>query len=141
MTEVRSESLALPRFLMALLLGLSGTAILLAGVGIHGLVAASVAERTREMGIRLAVGATSAQAVRTLALPGIVLTAAGVAIGFAGATAAGSLLRHFIWGVRTTDPLTFVAVAALFLGVATIASLVPSMRLLRLDPATTLRSE
>jgi predicted permease len=141
MTTVRAESLARPRFLMALLLGLAGAAILLAAVGIHGLVAASVAERTREMGIRLALGATAAQAVRTLALPGIVLTAVGVAIGFAGATAAGNLLRHFIWGVSATDPLTFVGVAALFFGVAAVASLVPSMRLLRLDPATTLRRE
>lgn len=139
MTEVRSASLAQPRFLMALLVGLAATAVLLAAVGIHGLVATSVAERTREMGIRLALGSTPFGAVRALALPGMVLTSIGVAIGLAGAAAIGRLVQHFVWGISPTDPVTFTAVAALFLVVALIASLAPAVRMVRLDPAATLR--
>ena len=141
MTEVRSASLALPRFLMALLLGLAGTAILLAAVGIHGLVASSVAERTREIGIRLALGSTVARAIRTIALPAVALTATGVAIGLIAALATGRLLSHFIWGVTASDSATFVAVAAVFLTVAAAATVVPALKILRLDPATTLRQE
>jgi hypothetical protein len=139
MTDVRSASLARQRFMMALLVGLAGAAVLLAAVGIHGLIASSVAERTREMGIRLALGATAGDAVWTLALPGIVLTAAGVGIGMIGAAAAGRAVRHFVWGVSPTDPATFGAVAALFLTIAAVASLAPARRILRLDPAATLR--
>jgi ABC-type antimicrobial peptide transport system permease subunit len=139
MTDVRSASLARQRFMMALLVGLAGAAVLLAAVGIHGLIASSVAERTREMGIRLALGATAGDAVWTLALPGIVLTAAGVGIGMIGAAAAGRAVRHFVWGVSPTDPATFGAVAALFLTIAAVASLAPALRILRLDPAATLR--
>ena len=139
MTQVRSESLAQPRFLMALLAALASTAVLLAAIGIHGLVATSVAERTREMGIRLALGSTALEAVRALALPGMVLTSIGVVLGLAAAVAAGRLVRHFVWGISATDPVTFTAVPVLFIIVAGIASVAPAMRMLRLDPATTLR--
>ncbi len=141
MTDVRSASLARQRLLMALLLALAGAAVLLAGVGIHGLVATAVAERTREMGIRIALGATAAMAVRTVALPGVALTAIGVAIGFGAAVGASRLLRHFVWGVSATDPVTFAAVAALFLTVAVASSAAPAMRLARIDPAAALRRE
>lgn len=139
MTQVRAASLAQPRFLMALLVGLAATAVLLAAVGIHGLVATSVAERTREMGIRLALGSTAFKAVRAVALPGLVLTSIGVVIGLAGAVAVGRLVQHFVWGVSAMDPVTFTAVPGLFLIVALIACLAPALRLLRLDPAATLR--
>jgi predicted permease len=139
MTEVRAASLARQRFLMALLVGLAATAVLLAAVGIHGLVATSVAERTREMGIRLALGSTALNAVRALTLPGLLLTGVGVVLGLAGAAAATRLVRHFVWGISATDPLTFAAVPALFLVIATVASLTPALRILKLDPAATLR--
>jgi hypothetical protein len=139
MTELRSVSLAQPRFLMALLVGLAATAVLLAAIGIHGLVATSVAERTREMGIRLALGSTALDAVRALALPGLALTSIGVVLGLGGAVAAGRLVRHFVWGISAMDPVTFTLVPALFLIVAAIASFAPAMRMLRLDPAATLR--
>lgn len=141
MPDVQAASIAQPRFLMALLLGLAGAALVLAAVGIHGLIAQSVAERTREIGVRLALGATAGRAIRAVALPGIVLAAAGTLIGSAAAVAAARLLRHFVWGVSATDPLTFAGVAAIFVLVAAAASLAPALRILRLDPATTLRSE
>jgi len=112
-----------------------------ATIGIHGLIAASVTDRTREMGIRLALGATSGQALRALALPGVVLAGVGAAAGLMGAAAAVPLIRHFVWGVSVSDPMTYAAVFVLLLAVATVASVKPALRILRLDPATTLRQE
>ena len=116
-------------------------AVLLSAIGIHGLIATSVVERTREMGIRMALGATMPQALRTVAMPGVVLSLIGVAVGLAASFGTVRLARSLIWGVSATDPLTFAAVAALLLGVAITASVIPSLRVLRLDPATTLRHE
>jgi ABC-type antimicrobial peptide transport system permease subunit len=140
-SEVQAASLAPQRFLMAIVLALAAAALLLAAVGLHGLIATAVAERTREMGIRLALGATTGGVVWTLALPGIVLSLAGVALGCAASLAAGRLVGHFVWGVSPRDPATFLAVAAVFLLVATAASLAPALRVLRLDPAQTLRAD
>jgi putative ABC transport system permease protein len=127
--------------LMTLLLALATAALVVAAIGIHGLIAASVTERTREMGIRLALGATFGQALRTLALPGIVLAGTGTVAGLVGAAAAVPLIRHFVWGVSVGDPLTYAGVVALLLAVATVASVAPALRILRLDPATTLRQD
>ena len=124
-----------------LLLALAGAALTVAAIGIHGLIAASVTERTREMGIRLALGATSGQALRTLALPGVVLAGVGAAAGLLGAAAAVPLIRHFVWGVSVSDPMTYAGVFVLLLTVATVASVTPALRILRLDPATTLRQD
>jgi ABC-type antimicrobial peptide transport system permease subunit len=115
--------------------------VLLTAVGIHGVIAASVTERTREMGIRLALGATAGRAVRTIAAPGVGMAAVGIAAGLLGARAAVTYLRGFVWGISPTDAMTFLAVGALLLAVAAIASVLPALRILRLDPATTLRAE
>jgi len=139
MSQVRDASLARQRFLMVLLTGLALAAVLLAAVGIHGLIATTVLERSREMGIRVALGATLMQAMRSLALPGIILTLVGTLIGLAASVVFVRLLTHYVWGVSTTDPATFAGVAAILLAVASIASLIPAMRILRLDPATILR--
>ena len=141
MSEVQMEAVALPRLLMVLLLVLAGAAALLTAVGIHGLIAASVTERTREIGIRLALGATLAGAVRTIAAPGVVMALIGIAAGTLIARLAVHLLQSLIWGVTPTDPVTFLTVAGFFLAVAVFASLLPALRILRLDPATTLRAE
>ena len=108
MEDVRYRSLAQERFQAVLLGALAGLALLLAAVGIYGLIANSVAERTRELGIRLALGATVAQAMRAVALPGVALALAGVLAGSVLAGFATQLLRHLVWGVRPGDPLTFV---------------------------------
>jgi predicted permease len=141
LADVRNAAVALPRLLMVLLLALAGAAVLLASLGIHGLIASSVTERTREMGIRLALGATRSRAVRTVALPGLTLAFAGLAIGVFAARGTVSLIRSLVWGVSPTDPATFAAVAVLFAVVATAASVLPALRILRLDPAHTLRAE
>ena len=139
--EVKDVSLAPQRFLMALLSALAAVAVILGSVGIHGLIATSVTERTREIGIRLALGATRRRAVRTLALPGVVLAAVGVGIGVVAARAIAGTLRAFVWGVSETDPATFAGVSALILLVALAASVFPALRVLRVDPAITLRQD
>jgi predicted permease len=140
MREVQQASLAQQRFLMVLLAALATAAVLLAAVGIHGLIATTVTERTREMGIRLALGATLAQAARSLALPGVFLALIGIGIGAVAAVGFGRLLRHFLWGVSANDPLTFAVVSGLLLCVASLASVVPALRIVRLDPAKTLNT-
>jgi predicted permease len=139
--EVQGAAVALPRLLMVLLLTLASAAVVLAALGIHGLIAASVSERTREMGIRIALGATRGRAIGTVAWPGIALAIVGTIAGAVAARGMVSVIRSFVWGVSATDPLTFAGVAALFLAVATVASLLPALRILRLDPAQTLRAE
>jgi predicted permease len=139
MSDVQSAPLAQQRLLMTLLLGLALAAVAVAATGIHGLIATSVTERTKEMGIRLALGASSRQALGTIALPGVLLAVIGVGIGLAAAYASTPLVAHFVWGVRVTDPVTFVSVALLLLTVAGAASVLPAWRIVQLDPARTLR--
>jgi len=91
--------------------------------------------------MRLAFGATARQAMGAVVVPGIVLAAAGVAIGGGAALAVTRLLRGYLWGVTATDPVTFAGVMLVLLVVAAVASLVPAVRILRLDPAQTLRAE
>jgi len=141
MEDIRYRSLAQERFQAVLLGALAALALLLAAVGIYGLIANSVAERTRELGIRLALGATVSQAMRAVALPGVALALAGVMVGSVLAGFASQLLRHLIWGVRPGDPLTFAAVGIGLLGVAAAASFLPALRVTRLNPAETLRQE
>jgi hypothetical protein len=141
MSDVQAASLASQRFMMTLVVGLGAVALLLAAIGIHGLIASSVSERTRELGIRLALGATSAQVMRNVVLPGITLAAAGIVVGGAGAFAVVRLMQSFLWGVTPTDPMTFIAVVVMLLAVALFASVIPALRVLRLDPAMTLRAE
>ena len=141
MTDVQSAAIARQRFTMSLVTGLGAVALLLAAIGIHGLIASSVAERTRELGIRLALGASARQVMANVVGPGLALTAVGLLIGAAGALATVRLLQSFLWGITSTDPVTFVSVIAVFMAVALAASIFPALRVLRLDPALTLRAE
>ena len=141
MAQVQAASIATQRFMMALVSSLGAVALLLAALGIHGLIASSVTERTRELGIRLALGASSRQVLQNVVMPGLALAAIGVALGSVAAMATVRLLRSFLWGVTPGDPLTFATVVAALLAVAFIASLIPALRVLRLDPALTLRAE
>jgi ABC-type antimicrobial peptide transport system permease subunit len=141
MTEVQAASLAPQRFMMSVVVGLGVVALLLAAIGIHGLIAGSVNERRREFGIRLALGASSRQVLEALVMPGVILAAVGVGVGSAASVAVVRLLQAFLWGVTPTDPLTFGVVIVIFLGVAVVASVIPAVHVLRLDPALTLRAE
>jgi len=138
--DVRGEAVATPRAQAMLLGTLAALALLLAAVGLYGLVANGVAERTRELGIRIALGASARQAMASAALPGLALALVGVVIGGIGARLAASTLRHLVWGVSVADPLTFAAAIGTVLAVAALAALVPALRIVRLNPITALRS-
>ncbi|MFL6233795.1 MAG: ABC transporter permease [Thermoanaerobaculia bacterium] len=141
MQEVERRATGQQRFQAILLATLAVPALLLAALGIYSLIASAVVERTREVGIRLALGATRWQTMRAVALPGIVLALVGVLLGCALARIAVQSLQHLIWGVRATDPGTFAGVAVGLLLVATAASILPTLRLARINPATTLRND
>ena len=137
--EVRGEAVAKQRAQATLLGSLAALALLLAAVGIYGLVANSVAERTRELGIRMALGATPMQTLRVAAAPGLVLGAAGVLIGLAVARAGSGVLQSLVWNVSVGDPMTFALAAGAVLLMAIVATLTPALRILRLNPVRALR--
>jgi predicted permease len=139
--DVRNTSLTRQRILMLLVAALGGVALFLAAIGIHALIASGVTERTRELGIRMALGATVHQTIIDAARPGIVLAVAGLVIGCVAAYGATGLIRRLLWGVRENDPVTFLAVIATLLVVAVAASVIPALRVRRLDPVSLLRSE
>jgi predicted permease len=141
MTGVQAAALTIQRFTMALVVGLGAVALVLAAIGIHGLIASSIAERTRELGIRLALGASRRQMLQNVVMPGVTLAAIGVAAGALASVPATRLLQSFLWGVQPGDPVTFVSVIAVLLAVSFVASVIPALRILRLDPALTLRAE
>lgn len=139
--EIVAESVAEPRFRTLLLATFAITALMLAAIGVYGLISYSVAQRTREIGIRVALGARPGQVMGSIVREGMTLATIGVAIGLAGALAATRVVEAFLFGIEATDPLTFAAVAALLLAVAFVASYVPSRRALRVDPLMALRAE
>jgi predicted permease len=141
MDELLQAGAAQPRFTTYLLGGLSATAFLLSMVGIYGVVAYSVAERTQEMGIRIALGADNRDILRLVLGHGLVLAAAGIAIGLAAAFALTRLMSSLLYHVSVTDPMTFIAGPVLFAAVALLASYLPARRAMRVDPAIALRAE
>lgn len=116
-------------------------ALLLAAVGLYGVISGRVVERTREIGIRTALGATRAEIVRSVLANGLTLTAVGVALGVAGASATSRLLETLLYGISRADPTTYLGVIALLGGVAALACWAPARRAAAVDPAITLRSE
>ncbi len=139
--DLKSRSLMPERFQATVLASFSVLAILLVALGLYGLVAKSVAERTRELGIRLALGSTAARAMRTIALPVVTLAAIGIGGGLALAGASARLLRNQIWGVSENDPASLGGAALGLLLLATVVSFAATWRIARLDPAQTLRQE
>jgi predicted permease len=129
------------RFQLAVLGAFAILAVLLAALGVYGVVSWSVAHRTREFGIRMALGARPRDLFREVLGGGLALVLAGLGLGVAGAFALTGLLAAMLFGVGRADPLTFVAAAALFVLVAAIASLVPAGRAARVDPMVALRTE
>jgi putative ABC transport system permease protein len=138
---VIDRSVSEPRFRTALISAFAMVALVLAAVGVYGLISYSVTQRTREIGIRIALGASAEQVLRPMIREGLALALVGTAIGLAGALAGGRVLASFLYGVGTTDPLTFSAVAVVLLGVTLLATYIPSRRALRVDPITALRAE
>ena len=141
MAEFQSASVAQPRFTALLLAGFALVAMLLALVGVYGVMAYVVSQRTREIGVRLALGAERQDVVWMVVRHGVVLAGIGIAIGLAGAAAGTRLMERLLFGVSATDPLTFL-VAAVALGLASIAATcVPALRAARVAPVTALRCE
>jgi putative ABC transport system permease protein len=141
MNTIRAESLATQRFLMTLLLAFAGAGLLLAIVGVYGIMAQVASGRTREMGIRMALGAR-ASVVRWLVLRhGLRLAGVGLAIGIAGALAGTRAMRTLLYTVTPADPATFLAVPVLLIVTAAVASWLPAARASRADLASVLRTE
>jgi putative ABC transport system permease protein len=113
----------------------------LAAVGVYGLIAFTVSQRTHEIGIRMAVGASRRDVTRMVVREGAILATIGLALGLAGAAAVTRVLSAVLYGVSPTDPLTFAAVAVLLGLVAAGASLAPARRAAAVDPQTALRAE
>ena len=141
MRTVLRESIATARFGTLLVGAFALSAVLLAAIGLYGLISYSVAQRTREIGIRVALGARPAQVMTPVIREGMTLASIGVALGLACALAATKLISSYLFGVGPTDPLTFTAVATTLLIVAFLASYIPSRRALRVDPLTALRAD
>jgi len=141
MREILVESTARQDFHMVLMSIFGGLALLLAAVGIYGLMAYSVEQRTREIGIRMALGARSSDVRNMVLFYGMRLALAGVAIGVAAALGLTRLLATFLFGVKALDPLVFVAVPILLSGVALFAVWLPALRASRVDPILALRHE
>jgi putative ABC transport system permease protein len=141
MEQVLSDSTSDRRLNMLLFAMLGGLALALATVGVYGVVAYSVTQRTHEIGVRMAIGARPADVVRMVLGEGGRLAIAGVAVGSAVAIAGARLIRGLLFEVSATDPLTFAAVAIGLLGVALLASYIPARRATRVDPMVALRGE
>ena len=141
MDEVVSRSVAQRRLLMTLLSIFAGAALLLAAVGIYGVIAYSVTQRTQEIGIRLALGAQRSTVLRMIVGHALLLALAGVAIGTIGAVFLTKLMSGLLFGITRFDPLTFAVVGAGLIGVSLMASYLPGRRATRVDPVVALRTQ
>jgi putative ABC transport system permease protein len=141
MDDVFSASVANTRLVMLLFGVFSVFALLLASIGIYGLIAYSVAQRTHEIGIRLAIGAQTTDVLRLIFTQGMVLALIGAGLGLAGAFAATRVMRTLLYGVSPTDPLIFIGVSLLLTVVALLACYIPARRATKVDPMIALRYE
>jgi len=141
MADLVSDSAAEPRFRTLLLSLLAGIAVALSMIGVYAVISNSVLQGTREIGVRMALGADPAAVLRQVVGHGLRLAAVGVVIGLGVALVATRVLESYLYEVSTTDPITFVVVALLVVGVATLSTLIPARRATRIDPMVALRTE
>ena len=141
MDQAVSDSVAQPRFYMLLLGAFAAIALLLAALGIYGVISYTVSQRTRELGIRIALGATRDKVVRQVIGQGVWLTVAGIAIGVIAAGMLTSVIASMMFGVGKLDPLTFIAVPLTLVGVAMLASYLPARKASNVDPVIAMRAE
>src|SRR5262249_30530990 len=129
------------RFNLIIFIIFAGTALLLASAGVYGVLSYSVARRTREMGVRMALGATSSNVLRLVLRQAVFTASFGVILGLAGSLILTGFMRSMLYEISAFDPLTFVIVALLLLAVALLASYMPARRATRVDPMVALRYE
>ena len=141
MNAVFGDSVSRQRFLSLLLGIFASVALLLAAIGTYGVLSYLVTERQREIGIRVALGASSGGIVRLVVQQGLSIAILGVGLGVVGALAIARVTRSLLFGVSPTDPLTYVAVSVVIVGVALVACMVPAQRAMRVDPLVAIRNE
>ena len=141
MEAIMAYSVARERFNMLLLAIFAGVALALAAVGIYGVMSYSVTQRTHEIGVRMALGATSTNVITMVVRQGMTLVIIGLAVGAAGAFALGRMMTALLFAVTPGDPLTFGAVAFVLIVVAAMSCLLPARRVTTIDPMLALRAE
>jgi ABC-type antimicrobial peptide transport system permease subunit len=141
MDRVFADSVSRQRFLSQLLGIFAGVALLLAAIGTYGVLSYLVTERQREIGIRVALGASAGGIVRLVLRQGLTIAILGIALGVAGALALARVTQSLLFGVSPTDPSTYLAVGAVILIVALVACMVPAQRAMRVDPLVAIRNE
>jgi putative ABC transport system permease protein len=141
MEQIIEDSTGEPRFRSFLIASFAGLALLLAAVGVYGLISFTVTQRVPEIGVRLALGASPRQVFTQVIGHGLRLAAVGVALGLATAAAATTMVRGLLFNTSATDPVVYASLAALLLAMAGLACYVPARRAMRVDPMTALRSE
>jgi putative ABC transport system permease protein len=141
LNETVSASLSERRFSMEMVASFALTALLLAGLGIYGVISYMVGERTHEIGIRIALGAERSNILRMILRQGLGLAIAGAVVGLVCALIVSRLMAGLLYGVRPTDPLTFLSVALLLMSVALLACYIPARRAMRVAPMVALRHE
>ena len=141
MTEYLRDSLARRRFNLILLTAFGGVALVLAAVGIYGVISYGVTQRTHEIGIRMALGAEKGDVLRLVVRQGMIMALGGVAIGLLASLALTRLMETLLFGVSVTDPLTFTVIALLLTSVALRACFVPARRATKVVPLVALRYE
>ena len=141
MNDIIARTLLQKKFTMLLLTIFAGAALLLAAIGLYGVISYSVAQRTRELGIRIALGAQRSDVLRLVLRQGMTLVAMGVAFGLAASIGLTRLMSTLLYGVSATDPITFLILSSALLSVAFIACWLPARRASAVDPIVALRSE
>jgi predicted permease len=141
MDDVLRESMAPARWSMLLLAGFALVALVMAALGVFGVLSFVVSQRTKELGIRIALGADPGRVRGMVVGQGLGLAAAGLALGLAGALALTRFMSSMLFGIKPTDPITYVAVSVILLAIAALASYLPARRATRVDPLVALRAE